>query len=153
MTQVLSVISGKGGVGKTLLTAALGIQLSRMGKKVLLIDGDMGLRNLDLILGVENECFYNIWDLAQGKCFIRDAILSIDENLYFLSASQGETWEEISSDAINTVLEDIDEIYDFILIDCPAGIGAGIKFAAKISDFAIIVLAPSFGHRSGMQKK
>lgn len=65
MTQVLSVISGKGGVGKTLLTAALGIQLSRMGKKVLLIDGDMGLRNLDLILGVENECFYNIWDLAQ----------------------------------------------------------------------------------------
>lgn len=53
--------------------------------------------------------FYNIWDLAQGKCFIRDAILSIDENLYFLSASQGETWEEISSDAINTVLEDIDE--------------------------------------------
>lgn len=57
MTQVLSVISGKGGVGKTLLTAALGIQLSRMGKKVLLIDGDMGLRNLDLILGVENECF------------------------------------------------------------------------------------------------
>ena len=91
MTQVLSVISGKGGVGKTLLTAALGIQLSRMGKKVLLIDGDMGLRNLDLILGVENECFYNIWDLAQGKCFIRDAVLSIDENLYFLSASQGET--------------------------------------------------------------
>ena len=67
MTQVLSVISGKGGVGKTLLTAALGIQLSRMGKKVLLIDGDMGLRNLDLILGVENECFYNIWDLAQGS--------------------------------------------------------------------------------------
>mgnify|MGYP000361641435 CR=1 FL=1 len=153
MTQVLSVISGKGGVGKTLLTAALGIQLSRMGKKVLLIDGDMGLRNLDLILGVENECFYNIWDLAQGKCFIRDAILSIDENLYFLSASQGETWEEISSDAINTVLEDIDEIYDFILIDCPAGIGAGIKFAAKISDFAIIVLATILGHRSGMQKK
>lgn len=152
MTQVLSVISGKGGVGKTLLTAALGIQLSRMGKKVLLIDGDMGLRNLDLILGVENECFYNIWDLAQGKCFIRDAILSIDENLYFLSASQGETWEEISSDAINTVLEDIDEIYDFILIDCPAGIGAGIKFAAKISDFAIIVLAPSWASKRNAEK-
>lgn len=67
MAQIISVLSGKGGVGKTLLTGAVGLALSRKGKRVLLIDGDMGIRSLDLIFGVENECFYHVWELAQGK--------------------------------------------------------------------------------------
>ena len=75
MAVILSTASGKGGVGKTLITASLGITLSRLGKKVLLIDGDMGLRNMDLILGMENDCFYNICDLAEGACFLEDAVL------------------------------------------------------------------------------
>lgn len=152
MAKVLSVVSGKGGVGKTLLTAAIGIQLSRIGKRVLLIDGDMGLRNLDLILGIENECFYNIWDLAQGKCFFSDAILSVNDNLDFLAAAQNETWEELFPEAIHTVLEDVGQFYDIILIDCPAGIGAGIKFVSKVSDIAIIILAPSWASKRNAEK-
>ena len=72
MAEIVSFASGKGGVGKTLLTAALGIFLSRKGKKVLLIDGDMGMRNMDLVLGLENECFYHVMDLAEGRCFAKD---------------------------------------------------------------------------------
>lgn len=77
MAEIVSFASGKGGVGKTLLTAALGIFLSRRGKKVLLIDGDMGMRNMDLVLGLENECFYHVMDLAEGRCFAKDVILEV----------------------------------------------------------------------------
>lgn len=152
MAKILSVLSGKGGVGKTLLTASLGIQLARMGKKVLLIDGDMGLRNLDLVLGIENDCFYNIWDLAQGRSFTVETIINVRERLDFLAAAQKETWEQILPEAIDTVLEDVGNQYDFVLTDCPAGIGKGIEFAKKISDFFIVVLAPSWASRRNAEK-
>lgn len=80
MAEIVSFASGKGGVGKTLLTAALGIFLSRKGKKVLLIDGDMGMRNMDLVLGLENECFYHVMDLAEGRCFAKDVILDVNDH-------------------------------------------------------------------------
>ena len=88
MAEIVSFASGKGGVGKTLLTAALGIFLSRKGKKVLLIDGDMGMRNMDLVLGLENECFYHVMDLAEGRCFAKDVILEVNDHLDFLPAAQ-----------------------------------------------------------------
>ena len=88
MAKVLSIASGKGGVGKTLLTASLGIVMAHKGYRVLLIDGDMGLRNMDLILGLENECFYNILDLADGRCFMNDVKLSVSKNLDFIPAAQ-----------------------------------------------------------------
>ena len=123
MAVIVSTASGKGGVGKTLITASLGITLSRLGKKVLLIDGDMGLRNMDLILGLENDCFYNICDLAEGKCFLEDAVLPVTDHLDFLPASQKESWETVFPAAMDTVMDDIHRLYDFIFIDCPAGMG------------------------------
>ena len=104
MAVIVSTASGKGGVGKTLITASLGITLSRLGKKVLLIDGDMGLRNMDLILGLENDCFYNICDLAEGKCFLEDAVLPVTDHLDFLPASQKESWETVFPAAMDLSL-------------------------------------------------
>lgn len=147
MAAILSAASGKGGVGKTLITASLGITLSRRGKKVLLIDGDMGLRNMDLILGLENDCFYNICDLAEGKCFLEDAVLPVMENLDFLPASQKETWETVFPAAMDTVLDDIHRLYDYILIDCPAGMGRGIETAFRLSDKIVLLVAPAWSSR------
>ena len=147
MSKVLSIASGKGGVGKTLLTASLGIVMAYKGYRVLLIDGDMGLRNMDLILGLENECFCNILDLAEGRCFMNDVKLSVSKNLDFIPAAQAETWDEIFPAAISVILDDAGDDYDFILLDCPAGVGSGIQFAADVSDKFMIVVAPSWASR------
>lgn len=146
MAVLFSTVSGKGGVGKTLLTASLGITLSRKNRKVLLIDCDMGLRNMDLPLGLENDCFYNIQDLAEGLCLPEDVILPVAEGLDFIPAAVS-SWEDIRPGTIETVLEDADAKYDYILLDCPAGIGRGIEFAAKVSDKLLIVIASSWASK------
>lgn len=147
MAAIFSIASGKGGVGKTLITTSFGILLSRQGKKVIMIDGDMGLRNMDLGLGVENECLYNIYDAAQGKCFLEEAIIPVSKNLDFLPASQNDSWDTVFPSAFDTVLEDIQNSYDFILIDCPAGLGKGIETAFSLSDHVVLVIAPSWASR------
>lgn len=147
MAHIVSFASGKGGVGKTLLCASLGIALARKGKKVLLIDGDMGMRNMDLVLGLENDCFYNIIDFSEGKCFAKDVILEADDHLDFLPASPNGNWDDVIPAAIDTVLEDVEERYDYIFLDCPAGVGSGIRFAAKVSEKLILVVAPSWASR------
>lgn len=152
MARIISILSGKGGVGKTFTTASLGITLARSGSKVLLIDADMGLRNLDLILGLENDCFYHIVDLAEGRCSAKDAILRVEENLDFLAASQKDTWNHIFPAAIETVLEDVEDDYDFILIDCPAGIGEGIHFALTMADISLVVEAPLWASKRNAEK-
>jgi septum site-determining protein MinD len=144
MRHIISVLSGKGGVGKTCLTAAMGVLLAKQGFKTLLIDCDMGLRNLDLSLGIENECFYNVWDLAQGKCFEDEALVQVSSNLWFLSAAQNETWDAVDPSSAEAVLEDIMNQFDFILLDCPAGRNRGVSFAEKVSDTILAVLAPTF---------
>lgn len=152
MAKILSFASGKGGVGKTLLTAALGIHLARQGKKVLLIDGDMGMRNMDLALGLEDDCFYHILDFAKGRCFASDVILPVRENLDFIPAAPMDTWETIVSAAIDTVLEDVADRYDFILMDCPAGKGEGIHYAAQISKKLFLVVAPSWASKRNAEQ-
>lgn len=152
MAHILSFASGKGGVGKTLLCAAMGILLARQGKKVLLIDGDMGMRNMDLVLGLENECFYHILDLAEGKCFSEDVILWADNNLDFLPAAPSGTWADVIPAAMDTVLEDVNDRYDYIFLDCPAGVGTGIQYAARVSEEILVVIAPSWASfRNGSQ--
>ncbi len=152
MAKILSFASGKGGVGKTLLAAAFGIHLSRKGKKVLLIDGDMGMRNMDLILGLENDCFYHILDFAKGKCFLSDVVLPAAEGLDFLPAAPSDVWETIFAAAIDTVLEDVKDAYDYILMDCPAGKGDGIRYAAKVSDRLFLVVAPSWASKRNAEQ-
>lgn len=146
MAVLFSMVSGKGGVGKTLLTASLGITLSRNNKKVLLIDCDMGLRNMDLPLGLENDCLYNIQDLARGLCLPEDVILPVTDGLDFIP-SAASSWDDIRPGTIETVLEDADARYDYILLDCPAGIGKGIEFAVKVSDKILIVTASSWASK------
>lgn len=152
MAKILSFASGKGGVGKTLLAAAFGIHLARKGKKVLLIDGDMGMRNMDLILGLENDCFYHILDFAKGKCFLSDVVLPAAEGLDFIPAAPADVWETIFAAAIDTVLEDVKDSYDYILMDCPAGKGDGIRYAAKVSDHLFLVVAPSWASKRNAEQ-
>ena len=147
MAHIVSFASGKGGVGKTLLCASLGIALARKGKKVLLIDGDMGMRNMDLVLGLENDCFYHIIDFSEGKCFAKDVILEAADHLDFLPAAPNGNWEDIIPAAMDTVLEDVEQQYDYIFLDCPAGVGGGIQYAANVSEKLILVVAPSWASR------
>jgi len=143
MKNAAAILSGKGGVGKTLLTAALGVSLARKGEKVLLADMDMGLRNLDIPLGVSGKIRGSIWSLARGHCFEEDALLTVAENLDFLPAAVSADWDKISKSALREVFKDMEEKYDWILLDCPAGIGKGIRFAQEIAENFILVTIPS----------
>lgn len=145
--KCLALASGKGGVGKTFLTASFGLALARQGASVLLLDGDMGLRNLDIPLGMEKQTRYTSWDLARGRCFEEDSILTVMPHLDFLPAAEEEDWKAVSRPALSTVLEDLADRYDYILIDCPAGLGKGIRFAEKAADAWLIVVGPSWASR------
>lgn len=147
MTKVISFVSGKGGVGKTFLTAAFSVCLARAGYRVLAADGDMGLRNLDLAFGLEEKAGRTIWDLARGQCFTREAVLPVMDRLDFLPAAPDADWKDISRPAVETVFDDLEGQYDYVLIDCPAGMGKGIRFARSISDLFILVAVPSRASR------
>lgn len=150
--RIMAVMSGKGGAGKTMMTVSLGAALARMGKKVLLVDADMGLRDLDLAVGQENEVFYTLWDLARGKCFERDALIAVDKHLDFLAAAQTETWEDVDPEAVSTVFEDLRDRYDAVLIDCPAGVGEGIRFARSVAGEAAVVVNPTWISRRDAER-
>ena len=127
MGEIIGIVSGKGGVGKTTITACLGSALSNAGHRVLLCDGDFGLRDLDLVLGVANEIIYDALDASEDKDYMDDAIVSIAENLDFLPASQSARWEDIGRKKYKKLVRRLSETYDYILIDAPAGIGKGIE--------------------------
>ncbi|MGP1534915.1 MAG: AAA family ATPase [Dialister pneumosintes] len=143
MSRLTAIVSGKGGVGKSTLTAAIGITLARAGKKVLLIDGDLGLCNLDIILGVSDKVKHHIYELAQGSCFLEEVIISVSDNLDFIAGTAEQTWDYIFEGAMDTVLEDLGEIYDYILLDCPAGIGRGIEYVKQHADDVILIQLPT----------
>lgn len=143
MKECTAILSGKGGVGKTFVTAALGLFLAGRGRKILLVDGDMGLGDLDIPLGMMGRVSRTIWDLARGKCFESEAILSVGERVDYLPAALGEEWRDISSSAIEAVFEDIAGRYDAVLIDCPAGLGKGLRFVKKVAEHFLLVVAPS----------
>ncbi len=144
MGQIITFASGKGGVGKTVVTAALGAAVAASGKKVLLLDGDMGLRDLDLVLGLEGRVLFDVFDVATGRCFEEDAILEVRPGLDFLPASQRYRWEEVPGDALLTVLEDVREDYDYMFIDSPAGIGKGLFYTLRMADRIILVAEPTW---------
>ena len=147
MGEVIVITSGKGGVGKTTTTANIGIGLSSAGKKVLVIDTDLGLRNLDVVLGLENRIVYNLVDVIESKCRLKQAVIKDTrfENLYLLPSAQAKHDFEKADFYMEQMKKLIDELkddYDFILLDCPAGIEQGFKNAIAGAQRSIVVTTP-----------
>ena len=144
LAKVIVVTSGKGGTGKTTTTASLGAALALKGMRTLLIDADIGLRNLDVILGLENRIVFNIVDVAKGVCKPSQAIIKSKKspNLSLLPASQTDDKDIISEEEIKDVIEKYKRDFHFILIDSPAGIEQGFKNAMCAADSALIVATP-----------
>lgn len=144
MGQVIVVTSGKGGVGKTTSTANIGWALSNLGKKVVVIDGDIGLRNLDVVMGLENRIVFDLVDVIEEKAKPKQAMIKDKrfENLYLIPAAQTRDKDAIVPDQMKELVEMLKEEYDYVLIDCPAGIENGFKNAIAGADRAIVVTTP-----------
>ena len=144
MGEVIVITSGKGGVGKTTTTANLGSALALKGKKVVLVDTDIGLRNLDVVMGLENRIVYDIVDVVEEKCKLRQALIKDKrfENLYLIPAAQTRDKDSVSPEQMKKLCDTLREEFDFILIDCPAGIENGFKNAIAGADEAIVVTTP-----------
>ena len=144
MSEVIVVTSGKGGVGKTTITANLSIALSKLGKKVIAIDTDIGLRNLDVVMGLENHIIYNIVDVIEGNCRLHQAIIKDRKhsNLYLLPSAQSKDKDAINPNQMVNLVEKLKTQYDYILIDCPAGIKQGFRNAIAAATTAVVVTTP-----------
>jgi septum site-determining protein MinD len=144
MNKTIVITSGKGGVGKTTTVANLGTGLALEGKKVLLIDTDIGLRNLDVVLGLENRIVYDIVDVVEGTCRIKQALIKDKryEGLYLLPAAQTRDKNAITPEQMKDLIKDLEQEFDYILLDCPAGIEQGFKNAIAGAQSAIIVTVP-----------
>lgn len=144
MGEVIVVTSGKGGVGKTTTTANIGAGLSRLDKKVVIIDTDLGLRNLDVVMGLENLIVYNLVDVIEGKCRMKQALIRDRryENLYLLPSAQTKDKSAVSPGQIRKLTDELKEEFDYILVDCPAGIEQGFQNAIAGAERAFIVTTP-----------
>lgn len=144
MCEVIVITSGKGGVGKTTTTANVGTGLAMLGKKVVLIDADTGLRNLDVVLHLENDIVNTSVDVVEGKCEIQDAMIPDKRypNLFLLPTSQKQDKSAINPEQMKAIIEALKPEFDYILIDCPAGIEQGFATAIAGADRAIVVATP-----------
>lgn len=144
MGEVIVITSGKGGVGKTTTTANVGTGLAKLGKKVVLIDTDIGLRNLDVVMGLENRIVYNLVDVVEGKCRIKQALIKDKRNpsLYLLPSAQTKDKTAVSPEQMKKLADDLREEFDYILMDCPAGIEQGFQNAIAGADSALVVTTP-----------
>ena len=141
MGEVIVITSGKGGVGKTTTTANLGASLAIAGKKVVLVDTDIGLRNLDVVMGLENRIVYDLVDVIEEKCKLRQALIKDKrfEELFLLPAAQTRDKTAINEEQMKELTEKLKEEFDYVLIDCRAGIEQGFKNAVAGADRAIVV--------------
>ncbi|HLT43300.1 MAG TPA: septum site-determining protein MinD, partial [Luteimonas sp.] len=145
MAEIIVVTSGKGGVGKTTSSASLANGLARRGKKVAVIDFDVGLRNLDLIMGCERRVVYDFVNVVQGEASLRQAMIKDKrfENLYVLAASQTRDKDALTREGVEKVLKDLaDDGFEYIICDSPAGIEKGAFLAMYFADQAIVVVNP-----------
>ncbi|HCF25648.1 MAG TPA: septum site-determining protein MinD [Cyanobacteria bacterium UBA11049] len=144
MTRIIVTTSGKGGVGKTTVTANLGMALARLGRSVALVDADFGLRNLDLLLGLENRIVYTAVEVANGECRLEQALVKDkrEPKLVLLPAAQNRNKEAMSPEQMKQLVEDLTKTYDYIIIDSPAGIEMGFKNAIAPAQEALIVTTP-----------
>ena len=144
MCEVIVVTSGKGGVGKTTTTANLGIGLARLNKRVVMVDTDIGLRNLDVVLGLENRIIYNLVDVIEGNCRLKQALIRDKRypDLYLLPSAQTRDKTSVSPEQMKKLTEQLKEDFDFVILDCPAGIEQGFQNAIAAADRAIVVTTP-----------
>ena len=144
MSEIYVITSGKGGVGKTTTTANLGMGLAMRGKKVVLVDTDTGLRNLDLLLGLENRIMYDLIDVTEGRVAYKKALVRHKkyDNLFLLPTSQVKDKMAVNPEQLVKLCSDLRQEFDYILIDCPAGIEQGFKTAIAAADTALVVTMP-----------
>lgn len=142
--QVIVITSGKGGVGKTTTVANLGAALALGGNRVALVDADIGLRNLDVVMGLENRIVYDLVDVVEGYCRLKQALIKDKrfENLFLLPAAQTKDKTAVTPDQMKSLVGDLKKDFDFILIDCPAGIEQGFRNAIAGAERAVIVTTP-----------
>ena len=144
MAKVLVVTSGKGGVGKTTSTAALGVALAKSGQKVVIVDFDVGLRNLDLIMGAERRVVFDLINVVQGDAKLAQALIRDKrvETLSLLAASQTRDKEALSAEGVERVIGELREKFDWVVCDSPAGIEKGAALAMRFADMALVVTNP-----------
>ncbi len=144
MGKVIVVTSGKGGVGKTTSTAKIGAALTKRGNKVIVIDGDIGLRNLDVVMGLENRIVFDLVDLIEKKCKPRQAMIKDKrfDGLYLIPAAQTRDKDAINPEQMKELCDELKEEFDYVIVDCPAGIENGFKNAIAGADSAIVVTTP-----------
>lgn len=144
MSEVIVITSGKGGVGKTTTTANIGTGLAKIGKKVVVVDADIGLRNLDVVMGLENRIVYDIVDVVDKVCRLKQGLIKDKryEGLHLLPAAQTKDKTAISPKQMQELTNELREMFDYILIDCPAGIEQGFQNAIAGADKAFVVTTP-----------
>lgn len=144
MAKVVTVTSGKGGVGKTTITANLGMALASQNQKVVCIDADIGLRNLDVVLGLENRIVYDLVDIVEGRCRLRQAMIrdKRNEGLYLIPAAQTRDKTAVSPSDMVRLCDELRSDHDWILIDSPAGIERGFRNAIAAADQVFVVTNP-----------
>ncbi len=144
MSEVIVVTSGKGGVGKTTTSANVGTGLAAMGKRVVLIDTDIGLRNLDVVMGLENRIVYNLVDVVENKCRVKQALIKDKRHpsLYLMPSAQTKDKSAVTPEQMVRMINQLREQFDYIILDCPAGIEQGFKNAIAGADRALVVTTP-----------
>ncbi|RAM53137.1 MAG: septum site-determining protein MinD [Hapalosiphonaceae cyanobacterium JJU2] len=144
MTRIIVITSGKGGVGKTTITANLGIALAKMGHQVALVDADFELRNLDLLLGLEKRIIYTLFDVLAGECRLEQALVKDKRQpgLTLLPAAKKRTKELVTPEQIKPLLNDLSQKYEYVLIDSPAGIDGGFQTAIAAANEALVIATP-----------
>lgn len=152
MGCILAIMSGKGGVGKTTLTASLGGALHRAGKSVLITDADFGMRDLDLVVGKEDEIFFDAVDIWKDNCTSDYAILSLGDGFDFLPATQSRRWEDVGRKGYAKLISRLAEKYDYVIIDSPAGIGRGNEAIFRAAERIILVAEPLWVSMRAVQR-
>ena len=144
MSEVIVITSGKGGVGKTTTVANIGTGLAALGKRVAVVDTDIGLRNLDVVMGLENRIVYNLVDVINGSCRLKQALIRDrrHQDLYLLPSAQTKDKTAVSPEQMIKLTDDLREEFDYVLLDCPAGIEQGFKNAVAGADRALVVTTP-----------
>ncbi|MDT8715276.1 septum site-determining protein MinD [Clostridium sp. 19966] len=144
MGEAIVITSGKGGVGKTTTTANIGTALASMGKKVVVVDGDTGLRNLDVLMGLENRIVFTLIDVIEERCKLKQALIKDKRlnSLFMLPTAQTRDKNDISTEAMKELVLELKEEFDYVILDCPAGIEQGFENAVVGADRAIVVVNP-----------